>query len=101
MRTGRPRSSRGRAFALLALGAAGLGGCVGAFGPRGTWIKPGAYPDVAERDAYECEREAVRHATTDEPAAVVYERCIRARGYVRPGERAGAPGPDALPGGSR
>ena len=69
--------------------AVALAGCVGAYGVRGTWIKPGANPEVAERDAYECEREAVLHGSMDVPANLVYERCIRARGYIRPGERAG------------
>ncbi|MBI1736794.1 MAG: hypothetical protein HYR51_16630 [Candidatus Rokubacteria bacterium] len=65
--------------------------CVGTFGAHGTWLKPGADPDVIRRDAYECEREAAVRRTGDAPADVLYERCMRARGYVRPGEAAATP----------
>lgn len=63
-----------------------LPSCVGTPGARGTWVKPGVDPDVARRDRYECEREAVLRRTAEMPAETGYERCMRERGYVRHGD---------------
>ena len=40
---------------------------------------------MVERDAYECEREATRLRMAGTASEVVYERCMKARGYVRSG----------------
>lgn len=81
------RRAGGRALVVAAL-ALTAAGCVGTFGARGTWIKPGNDPETGHRDAYECEREAVLHASAAAPAEQIYERCMRERGYVRAGGRA-------------
>ncbi len=81
-----PRRPAAAALALVSL----LAGCVGAYGARGTWIKPGNDPETAHRDAYECERHAVLHRSAAMPSEQLYEECMRERGYARPRDHAPA-----------
>jgi hypothetical protein len=74
-----------------------LASCVGTYGARGTWVKAGTDSEAAQRDAYACEREAVVRRTAELPVEVAYERCMRARGYVRAGEFAIKPPPRTAP----
>ena len=51
---------------------------------RGDWVKPGVDAQQMRTDLYECERHAVTAGDGDSPR-VLFERCMRARGYARPG----------------
>jgi hypothetical protein len=49
---------------------------------RGEWIKPGVDARQLRKDLYECERHAVTTGDGEAPR-VLFERCMRARGYAR------------------
>ena len=86
--------------------------CLGACGPKQSWVKTGATPEDFARDAHECERDALATAGERGPgragggglAATVDTRgfqnsCLRRRGWNLAGEPAAeAPAaPAALP----
>ena len=48
----------------------------------GEWVKPGVDARSIRIDLYECERHAVTTAD-GEARRVVFERCMRERGYTR------------------
>jgi hypothetical protein len=86
----RDRSGRGRALRLasaLAVAVA-LGGCQeavswldGLFAPVGGWVKPGVSNEERRRDEDECQRAATGSEGQPSSVRLVYERCMREKGY--------------------
>lgn len=79
------RTFRGLGGVLTALAVAGhvASGCAPPLSPlssRGEWVKPGVDARELRRDSYECERHAVTAGDGQSPL-VLFERCMRARGY--------------------
>lgn len=85
--------------------------CLGACGPKQSWVKPGATPEDFARDSHECERDALATAGERGPglagggglAATVDTRgyqnsCLRRRGWILAEEPAAeAPAAPAAP----
>jgi hypothetical protein len=81
----RMRRRLGRA--LMAAAVAGLASTacappLTALSVRGEWVKPGADARQVRTELYECERHAVTSGDGEAPR-VLFERCMRARGYSR------------------
>jgi hypothetical protein len=66
--------------AVAALASTGCAPPLTSLSTRGEWVKPGVDARARRHDLYECERHAVTARDAEAPH-VLFERCMRARGY--------------------